>query len=127
MRALRSTLPASGITINAVAPSATVTNLLPQNLAAPLMAAGLPVSSPDMVARAVVFSAVGMQKRRVEAYGKDDGVEVEGRWNGRTILTLGERYTEVEEMIAELRPKWLGDENARLTRKQQAATDFRGV
>ena len=127
MRALRSTLPALGITINAVAPAATITKLLPQNLAAPLMAAGLPVSSPDMVARAVVFSAVGTQKRSVEAYGKDDGVNFEGRWNGRTILTLGESYTEVEETIAELRPKWLGEGNATLTRKQQAATDFRGM
>ena len=127
MRALRSTLLALGITINVVAPAATITKLLPQNLAAPLMAAGLPVSSPDMVARAVVFSAVGRQKRSVEAYGKDDGVDFEGSWNGRTILTLGESYTEVEETIAELRPKWMGEENATLTRKQQAATDFRGM
>ena len=91
------------------------------------MAAGLPVSSSDTVARAVVFSAVGRQKRSVEAYGKDDGVDSEGSWNGRTILTLGESYTEVEETIAELRPKWMGEENATLTRKQQAATDFRGM
>ena len=38
-------------------------------------------------------------------------------------MTLGECCTKVEDMIAELRPKWVGQENARLTRKQQAATD----
>ena len=81
----------------------------------------------DMVARAVMFSVVGMQGRRVEAYGKDDGVKAEGRWNGRTILALGESYTEVEEIIAELRPKRFGEENAKLTRLQQADTDFRAM
>ncbi len=96
--------------INVVTPATTITKLLPQNKAAPLMAAGLPVSSPDVVARPAVFSAIGMQERRVEAYGKD-GVRLEGMWNGRTILTLGACYTEVEEMIAELRPKWLREEN----------------
>uniref|UniRef100_L2GBU5 Aristolochene synthase n=1 Tax=Colletotrichum fructicola (strain Nara gc5) TaxID=1213859 RepID=L2GBU5_COLFN len=42
MRAMRSTLRDSGITINTVAPAATITKLLPADLAAPIIAAGLP-------------------------------------------------------------------------------------
>lgn len=113
------------VTINCVAPAATITRLLPQNLATPLLAAGLPVSSAYFVGLAVVFSAVAKQERQVEAYGKDEGVEVAGRWNGRTILTLGDSYTELEEPIASLRPQWFGKRNTELTRAQQMATDFR--
>ncbi len=113
------------VTINCVAPAATITRLLPQNLATPLLAAGLPVSSAYFVGLAVVFSAVAKQERQVEAYGKDEGVEVAGRWNGRTILTLGDSYTELEEPIASLRPQWFGKQNTELTRAQQMATDFR--
>lgn len=97
------------------------------------MAAGLPVSTAHMVGLAVVYSAIATQQHRVEDYGKDmagrglAGKEGEkGRWNGRTILTLGDGYTEVEEVYSRLRPGWMGEENARLTRLQQAATDFRG-
>ena len=89
------------------------------------MAAGLPVSEARFVGLAVVYSAVAPQSRRVEAYGKDDGVEGRGKWNGRTILTLGDTYTEVEEALASLRPQWFGKENTELTRAQQIATDFR--
>ncbi len=96
-----------------------------------------------MVALAVVYSAIATQERRVEDYGKDVAEkEVEerktdvnekeegmrgkkGRWNGRTILTLGEGYTELEEEYSRFRPRWMGEENMRLTRLQQAATDFR--
>jgi hypothetical protein len=114
-----------GISINAVAPAATITKLLPQNLATPLMAAGLPVSSASMVGLAVVYSATARQERQVEAYGKDQDAAVAGKWNGRTILTLGENYTEVEESIAQLKPQWFGKQNTELTRAQQRATDFR--
>ena len=89
------------------------------------MAAGLPVSSAYFVGLAVVFSAVAMQDRQVEAYGKDDGTGIRDKWNGRTILTLGDTYTELEEPIASLRPQWFGKQNAELTRAQQIATDFR--
>lgn len=119
-------LPRDDISINAVAPAATITKLLPQNLATPLMAAGLPVSSAHFVGLAVVFSAVASQKHRVEDYGKDEDGTGAGKWNGRTILTLGDEYTELEEGISRLKPELLGEKNARLTRMQQAATDFRG-
>ena len=62
----------------------------------------------------------------MEDYGRDEaGIGGEGKWNGRTILTLGEDYTEVEEGIVRLKKVWFGEENERLTRMQQTATDFR--
>lgn len=125
IRSLRSTLPLEDITINGVAPAATITKLLPQNLATPLMAAGLPVSTAHFVGLAVVYSAVAQQTHAVEPYGKDSDESSVGRWNGRVILTLGDTYTELEEPIAKLRPQWFGEQNTLLTRKQQAATDFR--
>lgn len=128
MRALRSTLVCDNITINAVAPAATITSLLPAELAAPIIAAGLPVSSPEFVGLAIAYSAIAKETRRVEHYGKDSTNELldtPRRWNGRTILTLGDRYTELEEPLALLKPQWLGVENTRETRMQQAATDFR--
>ncbi|KAA8647690.1 uncharacterized protein ATNIH1004_006384 [Aspergillus tanneri] len=116
----------ASITINAVAPAATITALLPSHLAQPIIAAGLPVSSAEFVGLAVVYSAVATQQRLVEPYGKDkDEKTGPSRWNGRTILTLGDRYTELEEPVASLRPEWFGKENTRLTRLQQTATDFR--
>lgn len=91
------------------------------------MAAGLPVSSADFVGLAIAYSATAAQSRTVETYGKDFSEHRHGRWNGRCILTLGETYTELEEPIAELRPQWFGAENTKLTRMQQAATDFRNL
>ena len=102
-----------------------MTNLLPPNLAQPLLAAGLPVSSADMVGLAIVYSAVAHQTRRVAEYGKDTEEGGSGKWNGRVILTLGDRYTELEESIASTRDAWFGKENNTLTRAQQTATDFR--
>lgn len=125
MRSLRASLHLQNISINCVAPAATITKLLPKQLATPLMAAGLPVSSADFVGLAVAYSATAKQTRSVEPYGKDPDEEVLGPWNGRTILTLGDNYTELEEPIASLRPQWLGEKNAYLTRAQQSATDFR--
>jgi hypothetical protein len=127
VRSLRSTIIQDNITINGVAPAATITKLLPGNLAAPILAAGLPVSSAYFVGLALVWSAVGTEPRKVEVYGKEDdsSLSKSGRWNGRVILTLGETYTELEEPIADLRPQWFGQENLRLTRMQQAATDAR--
>ncbi|EFW98814.1 short chain dehydrogenase reductase [Grosmannia clavigera kw1407] len=127
MRSLRSSLRAEDITINCVAPAATITSLLPQHLADPIIAAGLPVSSAEFVGLAVVYSAVATQPQIVELYGKDNInlSKKPSRWNGRTILTLGDKYTELEGPIASLRAKWFGPDNMDLTRNQQAATDFR--
>lgn len=91
------------------------------------MAAGLPVSSAHHVGLAVAYSAIAKESCQVESYGKDtkEFFKMSGRWNGRTILTLGNSYTELEEPIANLRPQWFGEENTKLTRLQQTATDFR--
>ena len=91
------------------------------------MAIGAPVSTAHCVALALVYSATAKAPRRVEDYGKDKAEDGEGerRWNGRVILVLGDQYTEVEEKYADLRSTWLGEENARLFRTQQAATDGR--
>ena len=126
VRSLRSTLPLSNNSINAVAPASTKTGHLP----ATLMAAGLPVSTADFVGLAVVYSAVASQKERVEDYGRDgpycSGTDAGGgRWNGRTILTLGDEYTELEEGLSRSKEEWFGKRNSELTRMQQAATDFR--
>ncbi|ATY61102.1 short chain dehydrogenase reductase family [Cordyceps militaris] len=127
VRALRSAVAREGITVNAVAPAATLTDSLPANLAAPILAAGLPISSAEFVGLALVYSAVATQPGMVELYGKDaDELKTkQSRWNGRTILTLGETYTELEGPIADLRSQWMGEDNAALTRLQQASTDAR--
>ncbi|KAI1206779.1 NAD(P)-binding protein [Annulohypoxylon truncatum] len=133
VRSLRSTmLSQEGITINGVAPAATITNLLPPHFAAPIVAMGLPTSEASFVGRALVYAATAKQDRRVEVYGKESDGDLwlggaQERWNGRVILTLGDAYTELESSIADLRPYWFGQENLRLTRAQQAATDFRNV
>lgn len=115
------------ITVSSVAPASTITRLLPRNLAIPLIAAELPVSSAYFVGLAVVYPAVAKQDRQVEAFGKDKGVHTAGRWNGRTILTLGDGYTELEEPIVSLRPQWFGKQDTELTRAQQIATDLRNL
>ncbi|KAK2755487.1 hypothetical protein FQN54_006424 [Arachnomyces sp. PD_36] len=127
IRALRSVIVQDNITINGVAPAATITSLLPAHLAAPILAQGLPVSSAHFVGLALVHSATATQPRRVEIYGKETEPQkyATERWNGRVILTLGEKYTELEEPIADLRGFWFGRENLAFTRLQQAATDFR--
>ncbi|KAI4172836.1 MAG: hypothetical protein LQ346_008516 [Caloplaca aetnensis] len=127
VRALRPIVLLDNITINSVAPAATITKLLPKNLAEPIMAAGLPVSTSEHVGLAVAYSAVATEDRKVEPYGKDDDeiMSQKGRWNGRTILCLGDSYTELEQPVADLRGQWFGEKNMKLTRMQQAATDFR--
>lgn len=125
VRALRSTLPRDKISIAAVAPAATITKLLPLHLAQPLMAAGAPVSSAHFVGMALVYSATASQEERVDDYGKDVPGTGAGKWNGRTILTLGDEYTELEEGMARSKGRWFGEKNVHLTRMQQAATDFR--
>lgn len=115
------------ITINGVAPGLTITRLVPKYIAEPIIAAGLPTSSPEHVGAALVWSAVGVENQQVEMYGKDDDSKRvrKDRWNGRVILTIGSSYTELEEPIADLRRQWFGEENAKFTRIQQTVTDFR--
>ena len=128
VRALRSTTPHThGATINIVAPAATITRLLPAHLAAPIMAAGAPVSSAEHVGLALVYSATASQPNQTEPYGLDtpEMVNAKGRWNGRAILTLGDTWTEVEEPLAKLRPQRLGGFQTEKTAWQQSLTDQR--
>lgn len=127
VRSLRSLLICDNITINAVAPGATVTKLLSTHLLEAVKAINAPISSAHTVAKALVYSATATELRRVEDYGADKPDEREGerRWNGRVIVVLGDTYTEVEEPYADLPSVWLGEENAKLFRSQQAATDGR--
>ncbi|RYP07568.1 hypothetical protein DL765_009118 [Monosporascus sp. GIB2] len=128
IRALRPSIHLYGdATINGVAPAATITRLLPANLAAPIMAAGAPVSTAYHVGLAVALSATAMQERQVEGYGRDTikRIHSKGRWNGRVILTLGDEWTEIEEPTSRLRWAWFGEENTKLTAFQQVLTDMR--
>ncbi|KAK1638011.1 hypothetical protein BDP81DRAFT_515426 [Colletotrichum phormii] len=127
IRALRPSIHLYGATINGVAPAATITRLLPGNLAAPIMAAGAPVSTARHVGLAVAYSATASQARQVEGYGRDSPAQIQspGRWNGRVIITLGDAWTEIEEPMARLRWAWFGEENTRLTAFQQVLTDMR--
>lgn len=129
MRAMRSLIRDSNVTINGVVPAATITKLLPMDLARPILTAGLPVSTAQFVALAIAYSAVAQELRKVQAYGKDgyEWMQRPGRWNGRTILTLGDTYTELEENLSESRGLWFGYENLEKTKMQQAATDFRYI
>ncbi|KAL8824954.1 MAG: hypothetical protein Q9191_004702 [Dirinaria sp. TL-2023a] len=128
VRSLRSSLMRNNVTINAVAPAATITSLLSPEFLKPILQAGLPTSTAAFVARAMVFSATAGEAQCVEPYGKDRSLAehmMEPRWNGRVIMILGDRYTELEEPIANLRPAWFGTENTRLTWAHQAVTDSR--
>jgi hypothetical protein len=89
------------------------------------MAAGAPVSSAHHVGLAVAYSTVAQQAHQVEGYGRDSEEQISspGRWNGRTIMTLGDHWTELEEPIAALRKQWFGDYNTEMTAFQQTLTD----
>ena len=128
VRTLRSSLPHShGASINAVAPAATMTGLLPPDLADAIIAGGAPVSTSEHVALAIIYSLTAQQDHQVEGYGRDSAatVNARGEWNGRVILTLGKMWTEVEEPIARLRNEWMGTYNADQTAFQQRLTDSR--
>ncbi|KAF9870659.1 hypothetical protein CkaCkLH20_11965 [Colletotrichum karsti] len=85
MRAMRSTLRDAGITINTVAPAATITKLLPADLAAPIMAAGLPVSSAHFVGLAIVHSATALEPKKVQNLLEDMSLEEGSAYNERLI------------------------------------------
>lgn len=101
--------------------------MVPQRFKASLRAASLPVSSARAVALALVYSAVAQEPRCVDAFGKDDDADCirKAPWNGRVILVMGDQYTELEEPYADSRATWLGPENLRIARAQDALFDNR--
>ncbi|RYP59904.1 hypothetical protein DL769_008346 [Monosporascus sp. CRB-8-3] len=127
VRGLRSQIIRDNITLNAVAPSGTITPSMVPEFYKPMVENGVVLSMSESVGLALVYSATAHQSRAVEAYGKDQETDLwrGGRWHGRCILTLGDTFTEIEEPLADLKPFWFGRENVQLTRIQQAATDFR--
>ncbi|KAI0400483.1 hypothetical protein F4802DRAFT_584793 [Xylaria palmicola] len=130
IRSLRTLMIRDGITINGVAPGATLTGIGPKYVMDILAAAPRRealVGDARTVGRALVYSAVASEGRAVQVFGRQAEAEVwrPGRWNGRVILVLGRRYAELEEPIADLRPFWFGRENLALLREQQAILDFR--
>ncbi|KAM7201672.1 short chain dehydrogenase reductase [Rhypophila sp. PSN 637] len=139
MRALRSGLRSAkgpNITINAVAPGATITALVSLKMAAPMIAIGVPVNKPESVGLAVVYSATAKQDHPVDLYGRDytnqkellepgsKSTEAFERWIGRSIVTIGDTYVEVEGPLRETRKTWFGEKNEELTRMQQGAMDM---
>lgn len=129
MRALRPTFPLHNISISGVAPSATQSAMVPHDVTSALLSLGLPVSTGRHVGLALVYSATATQRQRVENYGKDKPVtgQYEGRWNGRIIHTIGDKFWEVEEKLAETRGQWWGEANLAFAKKQQIVTDTRIV
>ncbi|KAI0141746.1 NAD(P)-binding protein [Xylariaceae sp. FL1272] len=127
VRALRSKIIKDNITINAVAPSGTETPSMVPEFYRSMVDIGGPVSKPHIVGLALVYSAIAREVKMVDLYDKDNQSDlwVEGRWNGRCILTLSDKYTEIEQSTSDLKPYWFGQENVRITRRQQAATDDR--
>ena len=139
VRSLRLIAPRHNISINAVAPSPTATSILPESFRTKLTSAGIPVSEPETVALAMVYSATAVAPRQVEVYGKgaNGGEDIGGgkkdsstaaaaqskKWNGRVVFVLGDEFVEVEEEIAHAREKWLGEEVERATRAQQVLLD----
>lgn len=94
-----------------------------------MLQAGVVICTADDVAKALVFSATAKETRRVEIYGKEDQSELSkpGRWNGRVILQLGDKFLEVEEPLCDWRDSgsWIGAEDLKSIKKSQALTDWR--
>ncbi|CAN8106152.1 unnamed protein product [Discula destructiva] len=128
IRSLRNALQQDGITINGVAAGSTITKMLPYAYAVPLINEGIAVSAAEHVATALVYSAVAHEERKVEIYGREPAhhLHVPGRWNGRVIVALGDKYRETEEVLADSREFWYGKQFCKWTIMQQSATDFRG-
>lgn len=103
--------------------------MLPWSYAVPMLQTGVVVCDAGDVAKALVFSATAQETRRVEVYGKEDQSELAkpGRWNGRVILQLGDKFLEVEERLSDLRESgsWIGPEHLTSVKKSQALTDWR--
>ena len=84
------------------------------------------MSSTQTVAMAMAWQCTAKQTERVEDYGTDTpGPGPHCRWNGRTILTMGYTFVELEEMISRTKSAWFGRMMAEIARRQQRATDDR--
>ena len=124
LRSYRHSWIREGISLNAVAPCPTLTNALPLDFISAFEGTEVPVSDPHDIGLALVYSATATEERPVEQAMEGETLHVtsNGKWNGRMIWVCGKKYTEVEETFAQARPKWLGEENDGVLRKQQQLT-----
>jgi NAD(P)-dependent dehydrogenase (short-subunit alcohol dehydrogenase family) len=98
LRCLTPSVHQYNITINAVAPWMTESNLLMDVHRRILAETGVELNDPDNVGKAMAYLA-------------GSGVNGLSLWCGRNI------FAEIEGPMTELRPQWLGEENARLWSK----------
>ncbi|KAG0129086.1 short chain dehydrogenase reductase [Tuber indicum] len=112
LRGLRQSLINEDITINAVAPGVTSTQLQRTN----------PWVPPHEVGLAIMYSAVAREQSRIPIPGtspKDAVNRQSGRWNGRMIHTLNGMFTETEESFLALKNIWVGEKAFREMRAQE--------
>ncbi|KAG0634623.1 hypothetical protein HOY80DRAFT_866101, partial [Tuber brumale] len=110
LRGLRQSLINEDITINAVAPGVTSTQLV-SSFKPAFAAKNEPMSTPHEVGLAIVYSAVAREQSRIPIPGtspKDAVNRQSGRWNGRMIHTLNGTFTETEEPFLALKNMWVG-------------------
>lgn len=115
MRALKNDLATLGIAISVVAPGITLTPIISgrqpgqslQDWAEKMRAQGVPINSPEEVARSVVWLM---------------GLGAEG--NGKGLLVQAGRSADLEAGIAKTRGQWMGEEMLRLFRGGRQAPLF---
>ena len=112
MRCLRHyLLPTSGIRINAVAPLATATAMVPEAIQTGFSTIGVPVNTPEQIAAITLGLAVGSHKGKNGTYTAQIGLGPEGGpCNGLTVYVEGGKGWEIEEGLAATRDQWQGKE-----------------
>lgn len=110
MRSLRHyLLPTFGIRINAIAPLATATGMVPDAVQKGFSKIGVPVNTPEQIAEITLGLVAGSHK------GQDGGNTAQiglgpkgGPCNGLTIYVEGGKGVEIEEGLVATRDEWLG-------------------
>ena len=110
MRCLRHYLPPTfGIRINAVAPLATATAMVPPAIQNGFSKIGVPVNTPEQIA-AVTFGLIaGSHTGKNGEYTAQIGLGPDGGpCNGLTVYVEGGKGWEIEEGLAATRDEWQG-------------------
>lgn len=109
MRCLRTYLPPTfGIRINAVAPIATETKMLPSVVTKGFKEQGLPINRPEQVADIVLGLVAGSHRVAGDAavaLGQDKAGQ---KCNGLTIYVEGGNGWDIEEGLHNTRDQWVG-------------------
>ena len=111
MRSLRHYLPPTfGIRINAIAPLATGTGMVPKAVQKGFAKIGVPVNTPEQIADITLGLVAGSHKGRNVGVTAQIGLGAEGGpCNGLTIYVEGGKGWEIEEGLAATRDEWLGE------------------